>query len=168
MRIDPQHSVRAPLPDGAHWTIVRFLGIPSLVGFRYGKDHHAVAGAFVIPVTDEQAPGACGKVFEAYAQPLVDSFEVAVDHDAPKAIPWHGKIVDIDSVVATTATLGIHDQYAVAYATYPAWPGACLVFGAAVPARGDLGRARTARDRFVRDVFPALLVTAPEPPRRSF
>ena len=148
--------------------MVRFLGIPSLVGFRYGKDHHAVAGAFVIGVGDEQAPGACGKVFEAYAQPLVDSFEVAVEHDAPNAIPWHGKIVDIDSVVATTATLGVHDQYAAAYATYPAWQRACLIFGVAVPARGDLRRARMVRDRFVRDIFPALVVTAPEPPQKAF
>jgi hypothetical protein len=148
--------------------VVRFLGIPSLVGFRYGKDHHAVAGAFMMSVGSEQEPGACGKAFETYAQPWVDSFEVAVVHDAPKAIPWRGMIVDIDSVVATTATLGVHDQYAGAYAAYPAWKEACLVFGVAVPARGDLERAKTVRDRFVRDVFPALQIVASEPPRKSY
>jgi hypothetical protein len=121
-----------------------------------------------MPVTDEREPGACGKAFEAYAQPWVDSFEVAIAHDAPLAIPWRDAIIGIDSLVATTATLGVHDQYAGAYATYPAWKGACLVFGIAVPARGDLERAMAARDRFVRDVFPALQVTTPDQPRKSY
>ncbi|MGA2448961.1 MAG: hypothetical protein ABTD50_09825 [Polyangiaceae bacterium] len=167
-RWDPQHSVRAPLPDGAHWTLVRFLGVPSLAGFRYGKDHHAVAGAFVMPVTNEREPGACAKAFEASAQPWIDSFEVAIEHGTPKAIPWHDAIIAIDSLVATTATLGLRDQYAGAYATYPAWKGSCLVFGVAVPARGDLERALAARDRFVREVFPALEVTTSDRPRKSY
>src|SRR4051812_3825638 len=34
---DKQNSVVIPLPDGDHWTRVRFLTLKSLVGFRYGK-----------------------------------------------------------------------------------------------------------------------------------
>src|SRR5688500_2019875 len=39
---DKQNAVLVPLPDAEHWTRVRFLTVKSLVGFRYGKDHHAI------------------------------------------------------------------------------------------------------------------------------
>src|SRR5262245_48579426 len=49
-RSDKQNSIAVPLPDAEHWTRVRFLTLPSLVGFRYGKDHHAIVAAFVTHV----------------------------------------------------------------------------------------------------------------------
>ena len=164
-RVDRQVSLRVLLPDAPSWTRVKFWGLESLVGFRYGKDHHAIVGGFVVRVDDENAPGACGKAFEQQTQPWVDAFDVAIEHDAPKAVPWNGKIVDIDALVATTATLGMRDQYAAAYATYPAWKGSCLVLGIAVPARGDLGRAVAVRDRFAAEVLPRVQVTAKEEPK---
>ena len=147
-RVDKQNSVRVELPDAGRWMRVKFWGIKSLVGFRYGVDHHAIVGAFIVHVDDETAPGACSHAFEQWAQPWIDSFEVTVHHEPPKAVPWEGKIADIDSLVATTATLGDHEEYAVAYATYPAWRGTCLVLGVAVPARDEIDRAKAVRDRF--------------------
>jgi hypothetical protein len=166
-RADRQNSVRIQLPDAEHWTRVRFWGVKSLVGFRYGKEHHAIVAGFIMHVDDEDQ-GACGKAFEQWAQPYVDSFEVQVEHDPPKAVPWNGKIVDLDSVVASTATLGMRDQYAVSYATYPAWPGACLVVGVAVPARDELERAKAVRDRFTEEILPKVQVTAKEEPKESY
>jgi hypothetical protein len=167
-RIDRQGSVRIELPDAAHWTRVKFWGVKSLVGYRYGKDHHAIVAAFVIHVDDETAPGACGKAFEEWAQPYVDSFEVAIEHDPPQAIPWNGKIVDIDSVVARTATLGVRDEYAAVYATYPAWKKACLIMGVAIPARDELERAKAVRDRFATEILPHVRVLASEEPKESY
>ena len=80
-------------------------------------------------------------------------------------MPWNGKIVDIDSLVARTATLGMRDEYAAAYATYPAWPGACLVMGIAVPARDELERAKAVRDRFAAEILPHVRVIAGEEPK---
>jgi hypothetical protein len=162
-RVDRQNSVRVLLPDAGTWLRVKFWGVQSLVGFRYGKDHHAIVGGFVVHVPDETVPGACGKAFEAWAQPYVDAFEVELEHEPPKAVPWNGKIVDIDALVATTATLGSHDQYAAAYATYPAWPGACLVLGIAIPARDEIDRAKAVRDRFADEVLPKVRVSGTEP-----
>jgi hypothetical protein len=167
-RMDRQASLRIELPDATHWTRVKFWGVKSLVGFRYGKDHHAIVAGFVVPVEDGTAPGACGAAFEQWAQPYVDSFEVAIEHDPPRAVPWSGKIVDIDSLVARTATLGVRDEYAVAYATYPAWPKACLVVGIAVPARDELDRAKAVRDRFATEVLPALRVMADSEPKERY
>ena len=168
VRGDRQESLRVALPDAGSWMRVKFWGLKSLVGFRYGKDHHAIVGGFVIHVDDENAPGACGKAFEQWAQPYVDAFEVVIEHEPPKAVPWSGKIVDIDALVATTATLGAHDQYAVAYATYPAWKGSCLVLGIAIPARGEIDRAKAVRDRFAADVLPVLQVTSTSEPKEMY
>jgi len=164
-RVDRQNTVRLLLPDAAHWMRVKFWGAKSLVGFRYGKEHHAIVGAFVLHVDDETAPGACGKAFEQWAQPWVDAFEVVLEHDPPRAFPWNGKIVDVDSLVATTATLGVRDQYAAAYATYPAWKGACMALGIAIPARDELERAKAVRDRFAEEVLPKVQVIASAEPK---
>src|SRR5258708_35119886 len=37
-RVDRQDSVKVLLPDAEHWMRVKFWGIKSLVGFRYGKE----------------------------------------------------------------------------------------------------------------------------------
>jgi hypothetical protein len=167
-RVDRQESLRVSLPDAGSWMRVKFWGMKSLVGFRYGKDHHAIVGGFVVHVDDENAPGACSKAFEQWAQPYIDAFEVVIDHEPPRAVPWNGKIVDIDALVATTATLGVRDQYAVAYATYPAWKGACLVLGIAIPARDEIDRAKAVRDRFATEALPNVQVTAKEEPKELY
>jgi hypothetical protein len=167
-RADRQNSLRVLLPDAATWLRVKFWGVKSLVGFRYGKDHHAIVAGFIIHVPDENAQGACGKAFEAWAQPYVDAFEVEIAHDPPQAVTWNGKIVDIDSLVATTATLGAHDQYLASYAIYPAWTGACLVLGVAVPAREEFDRAKAVRDRFAAEVLPKLRVTSATEPKEAY
>ncbi|MBL8608910.1 MAG: hypothetical protein JNL38_16410 [Myxococcales bacterium] len=167
-RIDKQDSVRVPLPDGGRWARVRFWGVPSLVGFRYGKDHHAVVGAFVTHVPDNGAPQACSKSFESIAQPMVEAFEVTIKHDAPQAFPWNRQIVDVDVLFAKTATVLAREEYAASYATYPVWKNACLVVGVAIPARGEPDRARDVRDRFVKDVFPKIEVVAKDEPAERF
>jgi len=175
-RIDKQRSLRIPLPDGKNWTRVKFFGVESLVGFRYGKDHHAVLGAFVTHVDDNQAPNACPKSFEKWAAPWVDAFDVTVKHEAPLAVAWRplpsskdvAQIVDIDAVNAETETLVDKDSYAGAYATYPVWTNACLIIGMAVPARGEAARAKEVRDRFVKEVFPKVEVLSTSEPKERY
>jgi hypothetical protein len=167
-RFDRPGRVRLPLPDAPHWTRVKFWGVKSLVGFRYGKDHHAIVAGFVVRVDDETSPGICGKTFEHWAQPLVDSFEVEIKYDPPRAEPWSGRIADFESLIARTATLGVRDEYAVAYGTYPAWKGACLVLGIAVPARDEIERAKAVRDRFTTEVLPKVQVILSDGPPEMF
>lgn len=167
-RTDKQSSLRVLLPDGHDWLSVKFWSVPSLVGFRYGKNHHAIVGGFVMHVPDEKAPSACSKAFEAWAAPYIEAFDVEIVHDPPAAFPWWGKIVEVDSLVATTATLGDRDQYAAVYGAYPAWPGACLIFGVAVPARQELNRAKAVRDRFAVEVLPKLVVMSATEPKEKY
>ena len=62
----------------------------------------------------------------------------------------------------------MRESYAVAYATYPAWKGACLVVGAAVPARDEGQRAIEVRDRFAKDVLPYVEVIARQEPKEMY
>jgi hypothetical protein len=87
-KTDKQNSVVVPLPDAVNWTRVRFLTVPGLVGFRYGKSHHAIVAGFVTHVDDNTVDGACSKSFESWAMPWVEAFEVDLHHDAPAAFPW--------------------------------------------------------------------------------
>ena len=177
-RVDKQNTVRVPLPDAEHWTRVRFWGVPSLVGFRYGKDHHAIVAAFVTHVDDNTAQGACNKSFEALATPMMEVFDVEVKHEPPVAVMWH-KVpggasiapvpVDIDSVTAKTATVASREVYAASYAIYPVWgKSACLVVGVAIPARDDEARAVQVRDRFAKEVLPNVEVLSKDEPKERY
>jgi hypothetical protein len=173
-RPDKQNSVRIPLPDGANWTRVKFWGVPSLVGFRYGKDHHAIVGGWVIEADDNTSEGACTKNFEKLAKPVVDAFDVDLEHEPPSAFTWKFRtdptvhVVAVDAVFARTATLAARDRYAGAYAAYPVWKNRCFVLGVAVPVREEEARARQVRDRFVQDVFPKVEVLASEEPKERY
>jgi hypothetical protein len=173
-RTDKQDSLLVPLPDGPHWTRVRFWGVPSLVGFRYGKDHHAVVGAFLSEVEDSSKQGICGKNFEAFAQPFAESFDVEVKREKPQAFAWRAKedavpqIIEVEVMTAKTATLAARDDYAGAYAVYPVWDRHCLAIGIAVPARGDMGRAKAVRDRFITEAFPKIVLKAAQAPEKRF
>ncbi|CAN5703829.1 hypothetical protein BH09MYX1_BH09MYX1_16670 [soil metagenome] len=172
-RPDRQNAIAIPLPDADHWMRVKFWGIPTLVGFRYGQGHHAVVGGYVTHVDDNTAPGACTKSFEKWALPLIEAYDIDIKHDTPSAFSWHKTpettdIISIESLFASAATLIEQSEQAVAYAAYPAWKGSCLIVGVGVPVRdGDSARARAVRDRFVKDVLPFIRVTSEdEPPER--
>ena len=186
-RADKQNSILVPLPDAANWTRVRFLTVPGLVGFRYGKSHHAIVAGFITHVDDNTAEGACNKSFEKWAMPWVEAFEVDLHHDAPSAFSWtvpdakpvkvagaaliapkRIAIVDVDPLMAKTATVLSRENYAAAWTAYPAWDKACLIVGVAIPSREDEGRARDVRDRFVKDVFPHVTVTALTEPNERY
>jgi hypothetical protein len=178
-KTDKQNSVIVPLPDGPSWTRVRFITVPGLVGFRYGKSHHAIVAGFVTHVDDNTVEGACSKSFEKWAMPWIEAFEVDLHHDAPAAFPWtlpvsektapkKIAIVDVDPLFAKTATVLSRENYAAAWVAYPAWDKACLIVGVAIPARDDEPRAREVRDRFVKEVFPKLVVTGTTEPKDRF
>jgi len=164
-RVDKQASVRIPLPDALHWMRVKFFGVPTLLGFRYGQGHHAVVGGYVTHVPDNTEPGACAESFEKWALPLVDLYDVEIHRSHPSAVAWHGRIAEIEVLEAKAATLAMQGEQAIAYAIYPVWKNACLVVGVAVPTRdGDKERAEAVRDRFVREVLPRVDVIRAEEP----
>lgn len=168
IRSDKLNAIHVPLPDYEHWTRVRFWGVPSTVGFRYGKDHHAIVAGFVTHVDDNTVQGACMKSFEEWATPWIEMFDADITHEAPSAFHWHDAIVEVDTLTVKSATLASQETYSAAYAAYPAWKGACLIVGIAVPARDDEGRARAVRDRFAKEALPLVETQGTEEPKEQF
>lgn len=174
--VDRQSSIKIMLPDAPHWMRVKFWGIPTLVGFRYGQGHHAIVGGDIRHVPDNSVSGACAKSFEGWAMPLIEAYDIDMHRDAPSAFSWKRQstddsplIGDLETLTAKGATLIEREEYTVAYATYPAWKGACLIMGIAVPVRdNDMDRARAVRDRFVKEVLPTLEVLVDEEPQKRF
>jgi hypothetical protein len=163
--IDKQRTVRILVPDAPHWTRVKFFGIPTILGLRYGKDHHAVIGVTVQHVDPDAPVSACAKAFEDWGAPWLDTFDVDVQREEPQVIPWRQGEAEVHVSYAKAASLVMREGFAVAYAVYPAWKGACIVAGVAVPARDDEARARDVRDRFARDILPKLIVLSREEPK---
>lgn len=174
-RVDRQKSVKVALPDTPAWRRVRFLGVKSLVGFRYGIDHHAVVGAFVLDVKNRTAES-CQRAFEEWAKPWLETFEVSTKRGAPVPFVWKNpmhpdappEVMSAVTLEASTASMLSHETYHAAYAIYPAWPDKCLVAGFAAPANGEDERAKKARDRYAKEALPKLEITAPEAPTKSF
>jgi hypothetical protein len=162
---DKQRSVRIPIPDARHWTRVKFFGIPTVMGLRYGKDHHAVVAVTVQHIAPGSPLSACSTDLESWGTPLLDAFDVDVVRDPVSIFAWRERQAELHTSFAKTASLAVHDGFAVAYATYPAWNDACLVVGVAVPARDDEPRARAVRDRFAREVLPKVVALAKEEPK---
>jgi hypothetical protein len=167
--IDRYHTFNLLLPDQPHWTRVNFWSVKTAAGFRYGKAHHGLVTAFVREVDDTaQDPRACVKEFERWAKPRIDTFEVDVELDKPTAFAWRNTTVEVQSARARVATLAMNEDYAAAYAAYPAWKGHCLVVGIAIPGKDDIRRAVQVRDRFVAEVLPRVEVIADHPPKESY
>ncbi len=167
-RSDKLNSIHVVLPDPSRWTRVRFWGVPSTVGFRYGKDHHAIVAGFITHVPDNTVQGACMKSFEDWATPWIEMFDADITHEAPLAFLWKGSIVEVDALTVKSATLASRETYVAAYGAFPAWKGACLIVGIAVPARDDEPRAREVRDRFAKEALPQVDILSNDEPKEQF
>jgi hypothetical protein len=178
--IDRQNAIKIPLPDSPNWMRVKFWGVKSLVGYRYGKEHHAIVAGFVTQVPDNAVPGACVKSFESWAMEWIRAFDVELERDPPmatmwKRIPWPNETeamvpvpIEIEGDFAKTATLLQKESYAGAWAAYPAWRGRCLIVGVAVPSRDNDQRAKDVRDRFIREVLPKVEILSAEEPLERY
>ncbi|GAC1353407.1 MAG: hypothetical protein NVSMB47_05560 [Polyangiales bacterium] len=162
-RLDKRRTFSLPLPDAAQWTHVKFWGVTTLAGWRYGDEHHAVLAAFTFPAKDSPPSiEACSDAFLAWGRSRAQAFDLSVGDMRVEDVPWAGAR---DSQLATLRVYVLDaerrsvfgtSRYPSAFAIYPAWSDACLVIGVSVP-EDDAGEvAGRLRDRFVRDALPAL------------
>lgn len=170
-RVDKRHVVALPLPDGAAWTHVRYWGVTTLAGYRYGDEHHVALAVFSFgPPAGGATPlstvDGCAARFAEWGLARAKAFDVEVGDARVDDVAWPPAHASGPS--STSAKVFVLDaqrrsilgtkRYAAAYAVYPAWTDACLVVGFAVPERGAADTARAVRDRIVRDALPGLVV----------
>jgi hypothetical protein len=157
-RNDKQDALHVPMPDWQNWRRIRYWGVPTFVGFRYGDDHHAVLALWVRPIDEgaEPSPDACLASFETWASPTAHDFDVELGEAVVSRMSWaHGEVV-VKSVEAEINTILSKKKYSAAYGAYRMWPGTCTIFGVAVPVRGADEIARAVRDRYVKEGFPGM------------
>jgi hypothetical protein len=153
-RNDKDDVLHVPLPDWQNWRRVRYIGVPSFVGFRYGDAHHAVIAVWVRPAEEGKAtPDACLESFEDWGGPTARSFSVNIIPGAVSRTLWTDREILVKSVDAEINTLFAQKSYRAAYAAYAMWPRTCTIFGVAVPVRGSADLAAAVRDRYVREGF---------------
>jgi hypothetical protein len=157
-RTDKDNQLRVPLVDYQHFKRVRYLVFDHFVGFRYGKDYLVMNAAFVhdVPDGEKNDTTSCMRRAEKWAWPQLKSFQVQLERPSTVEQAWHGESVLVKTVEGYVDFGLKRRRFSGAYAAYPAYPKACLVFGVAVPwgDHGDL--ARKVRDRWVAEAVPKL------------
>ena len=155
---DKDGQLRIPLVDWKNYERVRYWAIDHFVGFKYGKDFHALNSVFILDVP-EGSPidsESCLKRAEKWGHPQIESFQIKLSDSHVTESRWHNLPV---YVMSTDGYLDFgleRRRFSAAYAAYPAYADACLVFGFAVPWRDHDELAKQVRDRWVKEAVPRI------------
>lgn len=157
-RNDKDDQVVAPLPDAPKWRRIRYWGFDHLTGFRYGKTYHAV-GAIAV---QEMPPGTpvrsetCLAAFESWARPQMQGLDVRFEPFQTKLARWREQPLVIQAMDGWVSWGISSTEFSAAWAAYPAYKDACLIYAVAVAWRDSKELAQKVRDRYVAEGFPNL------------
>lgn len=163
-RADKRRILTLALPDAAQWTHVRYHGVTTLAGYRYGPDHHVALAVFSFePKSKPATLAGCVEKFQAWGDKRAKQFDIVVGDARVESIAWPpgapkpggAKVFVLD---AERRSLFGNKRYAAAYAIYQAWDDACLGVGLAVPEQDAETEARAVRDKLVRDTLSTITV----------
>lgn len=155
LRNDKDDQLHAPTPDWSNWKRVRFRLVKHFTGFRYGKQHHVMALAFLldVPEDSEQTTQSCMNRFEAWARPQLSDYEVVFGPFKSRLSKWQSQPLQINYVDGHVDVGLDRHRFSLAWAAYAAYPDACLIYAVAVPWFEQEELARQVRDRWVKEGF---------------
>ncbi len=167
-RNDKDNQVLAPLPDWENWKRLRYWGFDNLVGFRYGNEYRAMTVVHIHPLP-QGVPAkseTCMRAFEDWARPQISGFDVRLKPFQVKLTRWRDQPLVIETVDGWVSWgIGSAD-FSAAWAAYPAYDDACLIYGVAVPWREQPELAKKVRDRFMQEGLANLQALTTEKPYR--
>jgi hypothetical protein len=168
-RTDKDEQIQVPLPDWEHWKRVRYWGIEHFVGFRYGKEHHAMAIVFVQDASSGEATDSrsCLRHFELWARPQLGPYDVKLQPASERKMAWRGQPTYVRSLDGSVSFGFSKRGFSAAWAAYPAYPSACLVYAIAVPWDTQPELARRVRDRWLSEGFGQIVTLTAERPYRK-
>jgi hypothetical protein len=168
-RNDKADQIRVPIPDWENWKRVRYFGVEHFVGFRYGDEHHAMALAFVqdLPPGTPVKSDTCMRHFEAWGLPQTHAFDVKFTPFESHLGRWQNQTLETRSVDGRVNLGFTAAEFSGAWAAYPAYPDACLIFAIAIPWRDHKELAQKLRDRWVNEGFPMMNVISAVRPERK-
>jgi hypothetical protein len=155
---DKDDQVRLELPDAKNWKRVRYRAFEHLVGFRYGGKYHAVT---VVIANDTRAGRtsdslACIRQVETMARPRVRALSVEFGRIDETEIVWKGKRVIVHAVDGAFPWGFKRIEFSAAWAAYPAYDKACLIYGIGIKHEDKPELARLMRDHWILEAAPRL------------
>ena len=168
-RRDKDHQLIIPLADPAHHKRVRFWAVDHFLGFRYGKDYHVLNVVFVqdVPEGTPTDSRTCIRQAEKWGRPQLRGFEVKLRQFGTLERKWRRHEIVVKTVDGYVDFGLERREFSAAYAAYPAYPGACLVFAIAVPWREHEKLAKQVRDRWVDEGVPRVIPLTKTRPYRK-
>jgi hypothetical protein len=153
---DKDDFVRVELPDPKHWKRVRYRAFDHLVGFRYGEKYHAVTALLANETRAGRAADslACIRQVETMARPRARALSVEFGPIEETEILWRGKRVVIHSVEGAFPWAFKRIGFSAAWAAYPAYDKACLIYGIGIKHEDKPELARLLRDRWIVEAVP--------------
>ncbi|HEY4158032.1 MAG TPA: hypothetical protein VGM29_08040 [Polyangiaceae bacterium] len=154
-RNDKDDLVWAPTPDWENWRRVHYFGVEQFTGFRYGDDHHVMAIVFVqdVPEGTLVTSDSCIRRFEQWGLPQTRAFDVKFGPFEPRFAKWRGETLEMRRVDGHVNFGFTSADFSAAWAAYPAYPNACLIYAVAVPWRDSGDLAQKLRDRWLNEGF---------------
>ena len=160
-RNDKQDVFHFPLSDWPNWRRVRFWGLPTFVGFRYGDAHRGVAAMWVrrLRPEDPEDPKVCLDRMEAWGRPIADAYRTKVVKGPLSRASWKSQDdVLVQSVDAEVAGVFSRSSYRAVVGVSFAWPRVCVLYGYAFRVGEDESLADDVRQRYVEEAFSQLTV----------
>jgi hypothetical protein len=181
LRRDRENTLLIPLADARHWQRVRLWGYPTRVAFRFGDDHYGVLAIWYRPAAAGRGdPESCLTDFLAEARPLAEGYgtRVVASHlvhstqlgsplgrrgagigrradgglaPKPQGVARSSGPMVVEVIDAEVDAVFTTKEYAGALASYPSWPGTCLLQGFVVVAGKHKELAERIRDRWVTE-----------------
>lgn len=166
---DKDGTLHVPLADFRNYERVRYWALDHFVGFKYGSDYHALNSVFIldVPAGEPTSSDACFLRVQKWAHPQLENFEIKLGDQHMTEVEWRRQNVRVLSVDGYLDFGLERRHFSAAYATYPAYSDACLVFGFAVPWGKHEELAKQVRDRWVKEGVPRLSPITKTRPFRS-
>lgn len=169
VRTDKDGQLAVPLADADNWKRVRYWAVDHLVGFKYGDDLNAlnIVMVFDLPAGTESNPKDCMRVAETWGRQRLRDFQVQMGTVREEVVRWRKQNILVHRSFAEVAVGFDTKQFSAAWAAYPAYPHACLLFAQAVPWDGERSLAEAVLDRWIAEGVARLTPLTEEPPKRQ-
>lgn len=167
-RTDKDGQLAVPLADADNWKRVRYWAVDHLVGFKYGDDLNAlnIVMVFDLPAGGESNPKDCMRVAETWGRQRLRDFQVQMGTVREEVVRWRKQNILVHRSFAEVAVGFDTKQFSAAWAAYPAYPHACLLFAQAVPWDGERSLAEAVLDRWIAEGVARLTPLTDDPPKR--
>jgi hypothetical protein len=166
--MDKDGQVNVPMVDADNYKRVRYWAIDHFTGFRYGDDYHVMNVVLVqdIPEGAVMDSRQCMSQAEKWGRPQLKNFEVKLGNPEVHESQWRGQPIVVKSLDGYLDFGFERRKFSAAWAAYPAYPDACLVFGVAVPWGKHPELAAQVRDRWVKEAVPRIQARTKTKPHR--